>query len=182
MAKKAIAFGVVRRVYGTRYSVMEITSETGDGRKHGRVYGRDEFGMPTNRAARDVYGRFDTKEKAQAACEAVARVIAAHNPKIKAAEQAVEQARAASKAEVAATLGAYERGVLPLRELKEKYGATILIGRQRYARFTPYPNDVDDETCRCIGCGQIDEPEYHDTAAHNDATGERRLTEEEMQA
>ncbi len=42
---------------------------------------------------------------------------------------------------------------------------TVLIGRKRYRRFiTPTMTVKDDGTCRCFSCGQIDEPEYHDTA------------------
>lgn len=39
---------------------------------------------------------------------------------------------------------------------------TITIGGQTYRKFIPYPAPVDDDTLRCIACGQIDEPEYHD--------------------
>ncbi len=39
---------------------------------------------------------------------------------------------------------------------------TVTIGRRSYKRLIPYPNTVDDGTSRCIRCGQIDEPEWHD--------------------
>lgn len=38
----------------------------------------------------------------------------------------------------------------------------IKIGSQTYRKFICYPEEVDDGTLRCIRCGQIDEPEYHD--------------------
>jgi len=37
----------------------------------------------------------------------------------------------------------------------------ITIGHKEYTRFIPYPKAVRDGTCRCISCGQIDEPECH---------------------
>ena len=41
--------------------------------------------------------------------------------------------------------------------------ATIEIGGRTYRKFIPYPRPVNDGTCRCIQCGQIDELEYHDS-------------------
>lgn len=38
----------------------------------------------------------------------------------------------------------------------------IKIGTRDYVKFIPYPQAVRDGTCRCISCGQIDEPDYHD--------------------
>lgn len=38
----------------------------------------------------------------------------------------------------------------------------IMIGRRQYRRFIPFPGPVDDGTTRCMSCGQIDEPKYHD--------------------
>jgi hypothetical protein len=38
----------------------------------------------------------------------------------------------------------------------------IQIGRRSYRKFIPYPQEVRDGTVRCIFCGQIDEPEYHE--------------------
>lgn len=40
----------------------------------------------------------------------------------------------------------------------------IQIGSRSYRRFIPYPGPIFDQTPRCIGCGQIDEPEYHNGA------------------
>lgn len=40
----------------------------------------------------------------------------------------------------------------------------IQIGSKSYRKFIPYPKPVRDGTVRCIACGQIDEPEYHDNA------------------
>lgn len=39
----------------------------------------------------------------------------------------------------------------------------IVIGGREYSKFIPYPKAVRDGTLRCIACGQIDEPEYHDS-------------------
>lgn len=41
---------------------------------------------------------------------------------------------------------------------------TILIGGRTYRKFIPFPGPVRDGTNRCFGCGQIDEPEWHDDA------------------
>ena len=38
----------------------------------------------------------------------------------------------------------------------------ITIGHREYSRFIMHPKAVRDGTVRCICCGQIDEPEYHD--------------------
>lgn len=38
----------------------------------------------------------------------------------------------------------------------------IVIGGTTYQRFVRFPHAVTDGTHRCIACGQIDEPEYHD--------------------
>lgn len=46
-----------------------------------------------------------------------------------------------------------------------KFGGFITIGERRYRRFIPYPGPVNDDTSRCIRCGQIDEAEYHIDAA-----------------
>lgn len=54
---------------------------------------------------------------------------------------------------------------LTLDELKKKFGATIKIGSLRFKRFIPYPEPVNDGTLRCIGCGQIDEEEFHNRDA-----------------
>lgn len=40
----------------------------------------------------------------------------------------------------------------------------IIINGRKYRKFIPYPEAVEDGTLRCIRCGQIDEPEYHDDA------------------
>jgi hypothetical protein len=40
----------------------------------------------------------------------------------------------------------------------------ISIGGRDYVKFIPHPQVVSDGTCRCFGCGQIDEPDYHDAA------------------
>lgn len=39
---------------------------------------------------------------------------------------------------------------------------TIEIGGRTYRKFIHYPKPVRDGTVRCISCGQIDEPEWHD--------------------
>lgn len=44
---------------------------------------------------------------------------------------------------------------------EKQFGKTIKVGRRRYRRFMPYPGPVTDDTCRCIRCGQIDEPGLH---------------------
>lgn len=54
-------------------------------------------------------------------------------------------------------------------QLERKYGKHIQIGGKQVRRFIPHPMQVRDGTCRCIGCGQIDEPEYHDSNACRDA-------------
>lgn len=41
---------------------------------------------------------------------------------------------------------------------------TIEIDGRTYRKFIRYPHPVRDGTVRCIRCGQIDEPEYHDDA------------------
>ncbi len=38
----------------------------------------------------------------------------------------------------------------------------ITIGSRQYSKFIRYPKQVRDGTVRCICCGQIDEPGYHD--------------------
>lgn len=38
----------------------------------------------------------------------------------------------------------------------------LKIGGRTYRKFIRYPEKVRDGTVRCIACGQIDEPEYHD--------------------
>lgn len=38
----------------------------------------------------------------------------------------------------------------------------ITIGSRQLVQFIPFPQPVRDGTVRCIACGQIDEPEYHD--------------------
>lgn len=38
----------------------------------------------------------------------------------------------------------------------------IIIDGRSYAKFIPFPRQIRDGTLRCIGCGQIDEPAYHD--------------------
>ena len=38
----------------------------------------------------------------------------------------------------------------------------IQIGNRTYTKFLPYPKAVRDGTVRCIACGQIDEPKYHE--------------------
>lgn len=45
----------------------------------------------------------------------------------------------------------------------------ILIGGKEYRKFIPHPGPVTDDTCRCITCGQIDEPDYHDDAICQEA-------------
>ncbi|MGI2031965.1 hypothetical protein ACRQ1B_06185 [Rhizobium panacihumi] len=47
-------------------------------------------------------------------------------------------------------------GRLPHDELE------IEIDGRWYRKFIHYPKFVNDGTLRCIACGQIDEPEYHD--------------------
>ena len=39
---------------------------------------------------------------------------------------------------------------------------TITVGGREYRKFIPYPERITDGTCRCIFCGQIDEPDYHE--------------------
>lgn len=41
---------------------------------------------------------------------------------------------------------------------------TITIGSRTYRKFIPYPKPIRDGTVRCMACGQIDEPEYHEDA------------------
>lgn len=40
----------------------------------------------------------------------------------------------------------------------------IMVGRRRVRRFIHHPKPVNDGTVRCLACGQIDEPGYHDVA------------------
>lgn len=44
----------------------------------------------------------------------------------------------------------------------DRHRDTINIGGLRYRKFVPYPEPIEDGTIRCIFCGQIDEPVYHD--------------------
>lgn len=39
---------------------------------------------------------------------------------------------------------------------------TIAIDGREYRKFIRYPKPVNDGTCRCIMCGQIDEQPWHD--------------------
>jgi hypothetical protein len=43
---------------------------------------------------------------------------------------------------------------------------TITIGRRKYRKFWPttFTEPVTDGTVRCIFCGQIDEPEFHENS------------------
>lgn len=38
----------------------------------------------------------------------------------------------------------------------------IDVDGHKYRKFIRFPEEVDDDTLRCIACGQIDEEEYHD--------------------
>lgn len=38
----------------------------------------------------------------------------------------------------------------------------IVIKGRSYSKFIRWPEKVRDGTVRCVACGQIDEPEYHD--------------------
>lgn len=38
----------------------------------------------------------------------------------------------------------------------------IDIGGRMVRRFIPFPGPVEDDTVRCICCGQIDEDGFHD--------------------
>jgi len=48
-------------------------------------------------------------------------------------------------------------GRMALRERK-----MIRVNHRPYRKHIFYPAVVNDDTVRCISCGQIDEPEYHD--------------------
>lgn len=48
----------------------------------------------------------------------------------------------------------------------------IVIGDKTYQRFVRFPHAVTDGTYRCIACGQIDEPEYHDWGLCKEARAE----------
>jgi hypothetical protein len=41
----------------------------------------------------------------------------------------------------------------------------IQIGSKSYRKFIPWPKPVTDGTVRCMACGQIDEPQWHDDSA-----------------
>ena len=58
---------------------------------------------------------------------------------------------------------------MKLEALEKKYGKTIKVGSRRFRRFIQWPKEVTDDTCRCIRCGQIDEPELHIKQACIDA-------------
>lgn len=40
----------------------------------------------------------------------------------------------------------------------------IVVANMTYTKFLRWPKEVRDGTVRCIQCGQIDEPEYHDNS------------------
>ncbi len=56
-----------------------------------------------------------------------------------------------------------------MRKVVRKYGGTLTVGGRKFRRFIPFPGQINDGTCRCIACGQIDEPEYHIAEACRDA-------------
>lgn len=58
------------------------------------------------------------------------------------------------------------------QQLEKKYGKHIDLGHRTVRRFIPYPMQVRDGTYRCIRCGQIDEPDFHNREACIDAMGD----------
>ena len=96
--KPAISYGLVRSVYRAGWQIIAITSTVGR-----RVYGRDQFGNPTNRATRDLIAQFPTEADCQ---NALARIQASdeiHAPIIKAVEKAVRDALLAARDEARLT-------------------------------------------------------------------------------
>lgn len=87
MTKPAIAYGIARRPYGGEFELFEITTERGR-----RVYGRDQDGEASQRAARDVHGRFPARELAEEALRAIRAVAAHHAPLVRAARDAADKA------------------------------------------------------------------------------------------
>lgn len=82
--KKALEVAVVRDNWG-RLELLTVTTR----KPSGRVWGRHpETHEPTNRAARDVFARYDTEENAQAAMARITAARESFKAQIEAAQRA----------------------------------------------------------------------------------------------
>lgn len=99
--KPAIAFAVVRRVYQPGWEVLTITSEN-----RYRVFGRDGFDRPTNRALRDILARFETFIGAQGGAMVAQETWNAHESAVNDAARALKRAHSAREQAVQDALAA----------------------------------------------------------------------------
>lgn len=89
MLKPAIAYGIHGSHHASDWEIISITTEKTGGR--GMVYGRDEHGIAMHAKPGEIYGRFDTIEKAEIGRQALRELHAQHNPGIEAARAEYER-------------------------------------------------------------------------------------------
>jgi hypothetical protein len=56
-----------------------------------------------------------------------------------------------------------DRPMAALAALQKQKPKFVQIGGQKYRRIIMHPKPVNDGTCRCIQCGQIDDEPWHDS-------------------
>jgi hypothetical protein len=56
-----------------------------------------------------------------------------------------------------------DRPITALAALQKQKPRFVQIGGRNFRRIIAHPKPVNDGTCRCIQCGQIDDEPWHDS-------------------